>query len=126
MGADYFVFQYLQINHIHGISYVELSVVRGYYCNCLDAGYDSDTNNPTWYEEKINKLRDLYLTPSIQPILIYYNNQYLNSRFKEKYDELLDFTINRRIKYWKDTGSALEKKEDIISIFKIEIRNPMS
>jgi hypothetical protein len=126
MGADYYVFQYLQVNHIHGVSYIELSCVRGYYCDCLDTGYDSDTNNPREYEEKIEKLIQLYLTPSIRPILIYNNSSFINERFYEKYNQLLEDTINKKIKYWKDTGHLLEDKKDILNIYKIEIRIPMS
>jgi len=126
MGADYYVFQYLQINHTHGVSYIELSCVRGYYCDCLDSGYDSDTNNPRKYEEKIEKLIELYLTPSIRPILIYNSSAFISDRFYEKYNELVEHSINQRIKYWKDTGDILEDKKDILNIYKIEVRNPMS
>jgi len=121
MGCDFFTFKYLKITHANGIAYIELSCARGYYCNCLDPGYDSDTNNPERYDNYINKLIEFYLTPSIYPILIYTEGNYVTSRFMDKYDKLVNSKIDNLEKYWKDTG-ILEYKEDIISIHKIEER----
>lgn len=126
MGADYYVFQYLEINHSYGTSYIELFCNRGYYCNCLDPGYDSDTDNPRAYEEKIEKIKKIHLIPNFQPILIYNNGQYVNPRFQEKYNELIEYYISEGTSYWKNTGAVLEYKEDIMNIYKIEVRNPMS
>jgi ribonuclease HI len=121
MGCDFFIFKYLKITHTTGIVYIELSCERGYYCDCLDHGYDSDTNNPERYDNYINKLIEMYLTPSINPILIYTDSNYVTSRFREKYAELVTNKIDNLEKYWKDSG-LLEDEQDIISIHKIEER----
>jgi hypothetical protein len=125
MGCDYFIFQYLKITHAYGIAYIELSCDRGYYCNCMDAGYDSDTNDQLEYEERIDEIKQLYLRPSIQPILIYDQSGFITERFEEKYDDILSYTINEKRKYWRDTGDVIEEKEDIMNIYKIEIRDPV-
>jgi hypothetical protein len=122
MGADYYIFQYLQIYHTNGIAYIELFGKRGYFCDCLDRGYDSDTNSPEDYNAYKESVNNLYLTPSINPILIYNGNNYLNQRFEDKYDHLVNNKILDQPKYWKDTGRILEYKEEIISIYKIEVR----
>jgi ribonuclease HI len=63
----------------------------------------------------------MYLTPSINPILIYTDSNYVTSRFREKYAELVTNKIDNLEKYWKDIG-LLEDEQDIISIHKIEER----
>ena len=125
MGADYFLYLYLKIEHRYGVSYIELSCERGYFCDCLDVGYDSDTDNKERYDNIIGKIKELYLTPSIPPILIYKNGSFINSKFEEKYSPFLDYKFNTRLKYWRDTG-VLEDKEDIIKIYKIEVREMVS
>lgn len=124
MGCDFFIFTYLKIDHLHGTSYIELSCKRGYFCDCLDPGYDSDTNNSDEYYERINKIQKIYLLPTIDPILIYDDQGYLTKRFYEKYDTLINNKIYEKQPYWKDKG-VIEKKEDIISIYKLEIRQEL-
>jgi hypothetical protein len=125
MGCDYFIFQYLKITHAYGTAYIELSCNRGYYCNCMDAGYDSDADNQLECEERIEEIKRLYLRPSFEPILIYDDCGFLSDRLNEKYDDIITYTINEKRKYWRDTGDVIEEKEDIMNIYKIEIRDPV-
>lgn len=37
MGCDYYINVYLEIEHINGISYYELSLIRGYFSD-LECG----------------------------------------------------------------------------------------
>jgi hypothetical protein len=124
MGCDYYFFLYLKIEHTYGTAYIELSCERGYFCNCLDPGYDSDADNKEEYEGIIEKIKELYLTPSIHPVLIYSNCYYTKPKFQEKYDKLVNYKIDSQQKYWKDIG-ILQDKDDIISIYKIEIRQKL-
>jgi hypothetical protein len=126
MGADYYVFQYLKITHAYGVAFIELSCIRGYFCDCLLTNYDSDTDNPQQHEEREQYIKSMYLTPSIEPILIYDEMGYLKQKFKEKYDNYIYYKIHERKKYWNDTGDLIEDFDDIINIYKIEIRKPMS
>ena len=32
MACDFYIYTYLEIQHIHGLSYYELPTIRGYYC----------------------------------------------------------------------------------------------
>ena len=66
MGCDYYIYKKLQINHVNGVSYIELSCVRGY----IDDGkpdYDSD-------EEDFSGTDDDYIQVSFKPILLYEND----------------------------------------------------
>ena len=47
MGCDFYIYVYLEIHHINGISYYELPTIRGYYCDleCGVCDIDDDENN---------------------------------------------------------------------------------
>ena len=141
MEPDYFIYQYLQIQHTNGVSYIQLKCIEKNYCKCIsnvnndfDKDYDSDydtvsneTNNIIKHkiQHLHNKIKFLLLRPRL-PIIIYENNHFISQHFKNKYEKLITKKINEKeqpfifIEY-RDTGK-LEFFDSIIRITKIECR----
>jgi hypothetical protein len=144
MEPDYFIHQYLQIEHTRGVSYIELKCIEKKYCqfilntieeydnNDYDSDFDNENNKDDSYSTvkfKIqrlqNKMKYLFLIPR-PPILIYQNKQFVNKHFMEKYKKIIENKINEKepphifIEY-RDTGK-LEFFDSIIRITKVECR----
>lgn len=70
------------------------------------------------YEEKYEEYIKDALTPEMKPILIYENNQFVNSRLENKYNTLIQEHI---VMYNKSHETHIDFK-DILDITKIETR----
>jgi len=130
MGCDFYIYVYLEIQHINGISYYELPVIRGYYCELECGIYDSDDDvmdyyyNSTEYNTLYENMKKICLTPR-KPVVIYDNNSFISSKFETKYLPIIQNKINNRKveKYprYEDTG-IFTNIEQIIKIVKKEER----
>jgi hypothetical protein len=130
MGCDYYINVYLEIEHINGISYCELPLIRGYFCDLECGIYDSDDEekdiyyNSEEYNELYTNMIKLCLRPR-KPIIIYNNNSFVEERFKNKYlpiiqNKLDRININEYFRF-TDTGNFTNINE-IIMINKKELR----
>jgi hypothetical protein len=138
MVCDYYVRTYLEIEHIHGISYYELQHICCYFSN-LDCGfYDSDDDfNDRYYKSKeyyklYENMVQLCLTPR-KDVVIYLNQPYdkctkkfITKRMEEKYlpiiyDKINGIYMDKNCIY-QDTGKITNITE-IIKITKKEIRH---
>jgi hypothetical protein len=134
MGCDYYIYVYLEIEHINGISYYEFPVKRCYYCD-LECGYcDSDVEdeadlyyNSNAYKELYNNMKKMCLTPNI-PVVIYDNYSFLSLKFENKYGSIIQDKINNNHvnKYYRhaDTGKLTSIAEIIKITKKEEIHDP--
>ena len=90
MGCDYYIYNYLEIQHINGISYYELPTIRGYYCDleCGVCDSDDDENdyyyNSTEYQKLYENMKKMCLTPR-KPVVIYNNNSFISPKLEMKY-----------------------------------------
>ena len=123
----YYIQKYLEIIHTKGKCYIELYIRRSYFSefNKLIQDPDSDTEKESneiniKYNELLEKYIDLVLTPR-SPILIYDNNEYINSDYKIKYHSIIIDKIKNNIIDYLDTQIPCTNFEDIISINKIEL-----
>jgi hypothetical protein len=101
MGCDYYIHNYLEIEHINGISYYQLPTKRGYYCD-LECGIcDSDDDeknhyyNSTEYKTLYKNMKKICLTPR-KPLIIYNNNAFITQRFEDKYSQVIQNKINKK------------------------------
>ncbi len=130
MGCDFYIYTYLEIQHINGLSYYELSTIRGYYCELECGVYDSDDDesdyyyNSTEYKTLYENMKKICLTPR-KPVVIYNNNSFVSQKLKMKYLPIIQNKINKKNveKYtrYEDTGIFTSIKE-IISVIKKEER----
>ena len=129
MGCDYYIFTYLEIHHIRGISYYDLPTIRGYYCDLECGIYDSDDDendyyyNSIEYEKLYENMTKICLTPR-KPVIIY-NNSFISPKFEMKYLPIILNKINKKYveKYPRhtDTGN-LTSIEQITKVIKKEER----
>jgi len=130
MGCDFYIYVYLEIQHINGISYYELPTIRGYYCDLECGVYDSDDDEIDYYYNSIEykalceNMTKICLTPR-KPVVIYDNNSFISSKFEMKYLPIIQNKINKKYvnKYtrYEDTG-VFTQIEQIIKIVKKEER----
>ena len=122
MGCDYYIYTYLEIYHINGISYYELPTIRGYYCDLECGVYDSDDDENDYYYNSI-EYKTLY--ENIKPVVIYNNNSFKSPKLEMKYLPIIQNKINKKYveKYprYKDTGN-FTSIEQIITVIKKEER----
>ena len=129
MGCDFYIYVYLEIHHINGISYYEMPTIRGYYCDLECGIYDSDDDendyyyNSTEYNTLYENMIKLCLTPR-KPVVIYSNNSFSKPNFEMKYLSIIQDKINNiyveKYRRFKDTGTftsidqviKITKKED--------------
>jgi len=130
MGADYFIYIYLEIEHSQGISYYHFPTKRGYYCD-LDCGfYDSDDDendiyyNSIEYKTLYQDMQEISLTPR-KPVIIYNNHSFVTPKFETKYVPIIQDKINKKYveEYVRheDTGS-FTSIDQVIQITKKEER----
>jgi hypothetical protein len=107
MGCDYYIVKMLNIYCDNDDEYLTLEIdnQRGYY----HIIYDEDDDD---YEIKVNEYIKECLTPSIQPIIIYDNNNFIKPTFETKYKYIVEQFI-------KNYGKTLN---NIIKIIKVEER----
>jgi hypothetical protein len=130
MGCDFYIYVYLEIQHINGISYYELPTIRGYYCEleCGVCDSDDDTNdyyyNSTEYKTLYENMQKMCLTPR-KPVVIYNNNSFISPKLEMKYLPIIQNKINKKYvkKYsrYEDTG-IFTSIEEIINVVKKEER----
>lgn len=130
MGCDYYIYNYLEIQHINGISYYEFPTIRGYYCELECGFYDSDDDendyyyNSTEYNTLYENMKKISLTPR-KPVVIYNNNSFISPKLEMKYLPIIQNKINKKYveKYprHKDTGSFTSIQQ-IIKVTKKEER----
>lgn len=123
MGCDYYIYNYLEIQHINGISYYEFPTIRGYYCE-LDCGIYDNYYNSKEYINLYRNMIKLCLTPR-KPVVIYNNNSFTSQKFENKYLPIIQDKINEKHieKYtrYKDTGN-FTNIDQIIKVVKKEER----
>jgi hypothetical protein len=130
MGCDFYIYVYLEIHHINGISYYELPTIRGYYCDLECGVFDSDDDEKDYYynSKEYNKLyknmKKICLTPR-KPVVIYENNSFISPKLETKYLSIIQNKINNKnvekyIRY-KDTG-IFTNMEQVIKVVKKEER----
>ena len=130
MGCDYYIYVYLEIEHTNGISYYELPIIRGYYCNLNCGVCDSDDDENDYYYNSIDyktlyeNMKKLSLTPR-KPIIIYNNNAFTRPIFEKKYLQIIQQKLHKKYveKYprHEDTGTFTNTSQ-IIKITKKEER----
>ena len=130
MGCDFYICVCLEIEHINGISYCELPMIRGYYCDLECGIYDSDDDENNYYYNSIEyktlyeNMKKMCLTPR-KPVVIYDNNSFLSPKFEMKYLPIIQNKINKKYekKYsrYEDTG-IFTNIEQITKIVKKEQR----
>lgn len=130
MGADFYVYVYLEIEHTRGISYYEFPTIRGYYCDLEYHIYDSDDDdndiyyNSNEYKSLYDSMVKLCLTPR-KPIVIYENEAFISKKLETKYLTLIQDKINKKYinkhPRYSDTG-RFTSIEQISKIIKKEER----
>jgi hypothetical protein len=130
MGCDFYIYIYLEIQHINGISYYELPTIRGYYCDLECGVYDSDDDdidryyNSIEYKALYENMQKICLTPR-KPVVIYDNNSFISSKFEMKYLPIIENKINKKYvkkcTRYEDTG-VFTNIEQIIKVVKKEER----
>lgn len=138
MSPNFYIHKYIKIEHTNGISYYELYMVRGYFCDDIGTEcYDSDTENlnedgtRTRDPLRIQALNQIYndlekycLTPNKEHI-IFENNEFINDTLKEKYLPIVQSKISKQYQQncvFKDTGRKLIDISTITKITKFETR----
>ena len=123
MGCDYRIYKLLEITHKHGKAYIELDCERGHFLCSPMEGIDSDDEN---YEELYKNRYDYYLKSDFVPILLYEQGKFVRPQLEAKYKELIEEKIKEGEDYdyeyeTRDTGK-LKSMADILTIYKIEVR----
>ena len=97
MGCDYYIekFLYITFKDIYDTNYITLERNSGYFYDIL-----LDEDDPK-YNIEYTKMIDHCLSPSISPILIYENNQFINEKLEIKYKELIEISIKNKNKNLK-------------------------
>ena len=129
MGCDFYIYVYLEIQHVNGVSYYQFPTIRGYYCELECGIYDSDDDekdnyyNLEEYETLYNNMKKMCLTPR-KPIVIY-DNSFISPKLEMKYLPFVTDKINKKYveKYprYEDTGK-FTSIEQVIKITKKEER----
>ena len=118
MGCDYYIHEYLEIEHINGISYVELPLKRGDYPELECGIYDSDEEECNRYYNlpEFRKIQEtvikLCLLPR-KPILIYENHEFVSKKMEEKYKTIID----KKMKHPNDDDDEMCLKYTDTGIF---------
>jgi hypothetical protein len=89
MGCDYYIekFLYIMFKDSYDTSYITLEINSGYF---YDISLDED--DPKYNKEYKKMIHDC-LSPSMIPILIYENDQFINEKLELKYKELIEKSI---------------------------------
>jgi hypothetical protein len=77
-SKDYYILKKLKLEYINRIEYINISIEK-----CYDNDIDSDDDK--YFEKVFNK----YLKVSMDPILLYVNNNWIKDIFYYKYDKLI-------------------------------------
>jgi hypothetical protein len=106
MGCDYYILKLLHIYYSE-TEYVEVELdrERGYYD---DLQFDEDADD---FDEKICEYMEEVLKPTIDPIVIYSNNNFNKSSCKSKYESLVTSEINKNNKTWNEIKKIIKVEE---------------
>ena len=110
MGCDYFIDKDLYIYYKNNkVTFINIDHEKGYFYE-IDIDVDEEQ-----YDKKYDECIREQLKPRMKPIIIYKNNNFINSNLETKYKKLIEDSINNKI---------LNKNiwEDIIKIVKKESR----
>ena len=116
MGCDFYIYIYLEIEHLNGTAYVELPVKRGYF-SVLDGGYhDSDDDegempHQTDYFRLYTEIKRLELTPR-PPLVIYEKDAFGDLQLEQKYRPILEKYIQSNQKEGEGEGEAEDDEEE--------------
>lgn len=113
MGCDYYITKQIEIDFHYSIHplFIELERDQGYYCFSLDE------DDPDYDEKEAEYINDT-LKPSMKPIFIYEEGNFMSKKLENKYKDLIDQELELYNRYHEN------KKEwkDIRKITKVEHR----
>lgn len=113
MGCDFYIYIYLEIEHLNGTAYVELPVKRGYF-SVLDGGYhdsddesddDSEMPNREDYYRLYAEIKRLELTPR-PPLVIYEKDAFVSFHLEQKYRPIVEKQIKGYIQSNQKEGEG--------------------
>lgn len=115
MGCDYYINKYLRIKFQNiDTWYIQVEEQKGYFNFYLD-------NDDYEYDEKYSEYVEETLTPILNPIIVYAQNQFVNSKLQNKYKTCIEEELNMYNTEIKNENKIEWK--DIIDITKIEKRH---
>lgn len=96
MGCDYYILKVLRI-YYNETNYLDFELNREqcYYYYL----YDEDEEN---YEYKVSEYINNILTPKMNPIMLYENNNFIQLSIETKYKTIIDNEINKNNIRWGD------------------------
>lgn len=104
MGCDYYILIVLRIYYENYFLDIELTRERGYYYY----NFDEDEED---YEDKVSNYINNILTPKMNPIVLYDNNNFLKPSFETKYKTIIDNQINKNNVRWSDIRKIIKLEE---------------
>jgi hypothetical protein len=104
MGCDYYILIVLRIYCENYFLDIELTRERGYYYY----NFDEDEED---YEDKVSNYINNILTPKMNPIVLYDNNNFLKPSFETKYKTIIDNQINKNNVRWSDIRKIIKLEE---------------
>ena len=106
MGCDYYIEKGLSILlQNNKCLWIILERNKGYFMHDY---FDEDEDG---YEEKMKKDIEEYLTPKMNPIVLYEENEFLKEVFKVKYYRMIEECILQHNYTWKDVLSVKKVEE---------------
>jgi chromosomal replication initiation ATPase DnaA len=106
MGCDYYIIKVLRVFLGTESFDIELERIKGYF----DFDYDEDEYD---YTKKFNDYVNEILTPKMNPIVIYSNNNFVKPHFEMKYKTQVEDELKK----------ANNNFENVTEIIKIELRH---
>ena len=106
MGCDYYILKVLHI-YYNETDYLDFELERE-KCYYYYHQYDNDEED---YEEKVNKYKEDILTPKMEPIMIYENNNFIKLSFETKYKTIIDNEINKNNMRWAHIHKIVKVEE---------------
>lgn len=114
MGCDYYIIKELEIYFQYSIYVpicIELERNNGYF------NFNIDSDDPKYKELEEEYINNI-LTPSIKPIIIYEDNQFINEKYEIKYKYMID----NQLKLYNERNEIKKEYKDIRKICKVERR----
>lgn len=131
MGCDYYIDQFLRMDHPTGASYVQLPSFHGYFCDCswgvrecdMDEHETSFRSEPEYLQLRA-KVEKFMLKPRPETI-IYTNKAFSSKILQQKYQPLIDQRLQKnrdRQAKTLDNLHLLMEMKDVSRITKFEVR----
>jgi hypothetical protein len=105
MDPAYYILKVLHI-YYNDTDYLNFELdrqLRLYYF-----AYDEDEE---YYEDKVNEYKQNILTPKMNPIILYINNNFTKLLFETKYTTIIDNEINKNNMQWSDITKIIKVEE---------------